>query len=168
MVKRDGERLNRLEEISYLHKQNALLEKELKEKKDRIQEALLQQERLCNEIALLRKKLEGKEFALDQKRDEVDGEVVNLKLALAKARKCIEERKEFVHPMLYEDKKSHIAELVLKIQGINAKNQTINETFDSLAEELEQTRRSLTAALEERDRLKRTLEAMGKDVSKSN
>lgn len=59
---------------------------------------------------------------------------MNLKLALAKAKKTIEERKEFVHPMLYEDKKSHIIELVLKIQGINTKNKKINETFDSLAE----------------------------------
>lgn len=99
-----------------------------------MQEVLQQQERYCNEIALLKKKVEGKEFALDQKRDEVDGEVVNLKLALAKAKKTIEERKDFVHPMLYEDRKSQIIELVLKIQGINTKNQKINETFDSLAE----------------------------------
>lgn len=48
VVKRDGESLNKLDEISYLHKQNSFLEKELKDKKDKIQEILHQQEKYSN------------------------------------------------------------------------------------------------------------------------
>ncbi len=71
-----------------------------------MKELLEEKERSGIEMEKLKRRIQSKEFTLNQKREEIDGEILTLRMAIAKYKKNIEDRAQHIHPMLYEDQRS--------------------------------------------------------------
>jgi hypothetical protein len=54
----------------------------------------------------LRRRIQSKEFILNQKREEIDGEILTLKMSIAKYKQALEDKEQYVHPFIYEDQRS--------------------------------------------------------------
>lgn len=59
----------------------------------------------------LHRRIQSKEFSLNQKREEVDGEILILKMTVSKYKKELEDKEQYVHPFVYEDQRSLVIEL---------------------------------------------------------
>jgi chromosome segregation ATPase len=106
LSKKDGDKLSKIEEMVFAKKKNGLMERELLEKRQRVKELLEERERTGIEMEKLKRRIQSKEFTLNQKREEIDGEILTLRMAVARYKRAIEDKAQHVHPLLYEDQRS--------------------------------------------------------------
>lgn len=66
-----------------------------------MKELLDERERNTIEMEKLRRRIQSKEFTLNQKREEIDGEILTLKIVISKYKKELEDKEQYVHPFVY-------------------------------------------------------------------
>ena len=116
------------------------------------------------DIQALNLKIKNKEYALNAKKDEVDGEIIHLRKTVDTLKESIFQRSEYLHPMIVEDFKQQVNRLHTKIDLINKNNEYINNNYAALQEQLKIRRGEVNTSADEMQKLNKSVQFYSQQV----
>ena len=114
------------------------------------------------EIDYLKMQLENRQFTLNKKKADNDGQIMNLKSTISNLKEKIKSRAEYLHPMVFQDLKEQLARTYDKIDKILFENSEMRNNYESIGRQLKNKREEVRYGAVELNNIKKNMDSSNK------
>ena len=114
------------------------------------------------EIDYLKMQLENRQFTLNKKKADNDGQIMNLKSTISNLKEKIKSRAEYLHPMVFQDLKEQLARTYDKIDKILFENSEMRNNYESIGRQLKNKREEARYGAVELNNIKKNMDSSSK------